>query len=225
MWDLGCGTGEITRLLADRWPGAAVHGLDRSPEMLAEAGAAPSAVDWVEGDIAAWEPERPAGLVFSNAALHWVPGHDRLFPRLARSLAPGGMLAVQMPRNTSEPSHRVLSDVARRERWEERVGYRAGWEPVGPPDAYLDLLLPHCGTVDVWETVYHHVLTGEDAVARWVEGAACRPFLDDLGDDAAEFLAEYADALRPHYPRRSDGTTRFPFRRLFIVARRRTRTG
>jgi trans-aconitate 2-methyltransferase len=218
VWDLGCGSGEITRLLAERWPDARVHGLDSSPEMLASAHTPASRVSWVRGDIADWDPERPADLVFANASLHWVADHDRLFPRLAGALTPGGVLAVQMPRNADEPSHRILAEVARRKRWSGRVGYRADWRPVGPPDDYLDHLAPHCETMEVWETVYHHVLTGEDAVARWVEGAACRPFLDDLGDDAGEFFDEYATALRPHYPRRDDGTTRFPFRRLFILA-------
>ncbi|MCJ7725170.1 MAG: methyltransferase domain-containing protein, partial [Acidimicrobiia bacterium] len=99
MWDLGCGTGAITRLLAARWPRAQVWGLDSSPEMLATAGEEDGTVAWVEGDIASWSPPEPAGLVFANASLHWVADHARLFPALAESLAPGGVLAAQMPRN------------------------------------------------------------------------------------------------------------------------------
>ncbi len=188
--------------------------------MLAEARREGGPIEWVETDIADWTPLRPAGLLFANASLHWLADHDRLFPRLAHSLASGGVLAVQMPRNTHAPSHRVLAEVAASPRWADRVGYRAGWHPVDEPEAYLDRLEAHCSRVEVWETTYHHVLEGEDAVAEWVKGTACRPFLDDLGDDAGEFFDEYAAALRPHYPRRADGTTRFAFRRLFLIATR-----
>lgn len=222
IWDLGCGTGEITLELARRRPGATVSGLDTSPEMLAAARESDrdGRVRWVEGDIAAWRPGEPPGLVFSNAALHWLDGHDALFPSLAGSLAPGGALAVQMPRNSDEPTHTVLEEVASRPRWQGRVAHLTGRRPVAEPAAYYDLLAPSCTTVDVWETVYLQRLEGVDPVARWVEGAAARPYLACLGDDGPAFLAEYAAAVRPHYPPRADGTTLLPFRRLFLIATR-----
>jgi len=220
IWDLGCGTGSITRMLAARWPRAAVQGLDSSPQMLETARAGGCEVTWVQGDIAGWSPPDPAGLVFANASLHWLDDHNTLFPALASALAPGGVLAVQMPRNFDEPSHRVLYEVAGQGRWVDRVGHRAGWRPVDSPAAYFDRLAPVCGEINLWETVYFHVLQGEDAAAQWVKGTAARPFLEDLGDDAEEFFAEYTDALRPHYPPRADGSTLFPFRRLFAIATR-----
>ena len=207
-------------MLAARWPGARVLGLDSSPEMLDTARQSDGAVTWIEGDITAWAPPEPADLVFANASLHWVGDHDRLFPALAASLAPGGVLAVQMPRNFDEPTHAVLSQVARRERWSPRVGHRAGWRPVDEPANYFDRLAPACTTVDVWETSYLHVLSGEDAAAQWVRGTAARPYLEDLGDAAEEFFAEYAASLRSHYPPRPDGSTLMPFRRLFVIATR-----
>ncbi len=207
-------------MLAARWPHARVTGLDSSPEMLQTARREGSRVEWVRDDISAWSPREPADLVFANASLHWVDDHDTLFPALASALADGGVLAVQMPRNFDEPSHRVLSEVAGRERWVGRVGHRAGWRPVDPPAAYFDRLAPLCSSVDLWETVYFHVLHGDDAAAEWVKGTAARPYLDDLGDDAEAFFGEYAAALRPHYPPRPDGTTLFRFRRLFLIATR-----
>ena len=177
-------------------------------------------IRWVEGDIADWSADGPADLIFANASLHWLDDHDELFPRLVASLAPGGVLAVQMPRNFDEPSHRVLYEVARLEPWADRVAHRAGWQPVDEPPVYHDRLAPVCSRVEVWETVYYQVLRGENAAAEWVKGSAARPFLEDLGDDAEMFYAEYTRRLQPHYPRRPDGTTLFPFRRLFLIATR-----
>lgn len=222
IWDLGCGTGAITRMLAARWPDANVHGLDSSESMLAEAtdGDPDATVSWVVGDISDWSPETPIDLVFANASLHWVDDHDTLFSNLVGQLSQGGVLAVQMPRNFGEPSHQVLYEVARRPRWEARVGHRAGWCPVDEPSRYFDRLSPLCSDVDLWETEYFQGLHGEDAVAEWVKGTAARPFLDDLGDEGEAFFAEYAAAVRSHYPRRSNGSTLLPFRRLFLIATR-----
>lgn len=199
-----------------------MRGLDSSAEMTDAARRSDpgGTVEWLAGDIEAWSPDRPPDLVFSNAALHWLEDHDRLFPSLARAVAPGGTLAVQMPRNFGEPGHRILYEVAARPRWRERVGHLAGWNPVDPPDRYHDRLAGECSAIDIWETVYLHRLRGEDAATEWIAGAAARPFLKALGDDGAEFLTEVAEALRPHYPMRSDGITLFPFRRLFLIATR-----
>ena len=219
IWDLGCGTGAVTRTLAAVWPNAEVSGLDSSPAMLDIAREIPG-IGWVEGDISGWSPDQPADLIFANASLHWLDHHDELFPRLVASLAPGGVLAVQMPRNFDEPSHRVLYEVARLEPWAGRVAHRAGWRPVDEPPVYHDRLAPVCSRVEVWETVYFQVLQGDNAAAEWVKGSAARPFLVDLGDDAEGFYAEYTRRLRPHYASRPDGTTLFPFRRLFLIATR-----
>jgi trans-aconitate 2-methyltransferase len=220
IWDLGCGTGSVTPFLAARWPKAAVFGLDSSPEML-EAARKIDGITWVEGDIAEWEPPEPADIAYANASLHWVDDHDRLFPKLMRGLRPGGVLAVQMPRNFEEPSHRVLYETARTARWAPRVGRLADWHPVDPPAAYYRRLAAEASSADVWETIYVHVLDGDDAVARWVEGSAARPFLDELGGDGDEFVREYEERLRPHYPPEPDGKTLFPFRRLFLVTTHR----
>jgi trans-aconitate 2-methyltransferase len=219
IWDLGCGTGSITALLAERWPGAAVTGLDSSPDMLARA-RANVAIEWVEGDIATWEPGSPVDLIFSNAALHWITGHARLFTRLVGFLAEAGVLAVQMPRNFGEPANRLLAETALSPQWRERIGGVTTDPPVHEPDWYFDLLHPLVSDLDIWETVYQQRLEGESPVLRWTSGAAARPYTDALGADADAFLADYGARLAAAYPRRPDGSTLFSFRRLFIVARR-----
>lgn len=219
VWDLGCGTGNVTTLLAERFAAASIHGLDDSAEMLA---AAPydAGIDWVLADIAGWDPPAPVHLVYSNAALHWLPDHQALFPRIARTLAPGGVLAVQMPRNFDEPTHVELKETALSPKWSDAVGHIPGPAPVHEPAAYLEWLRPEVGAIDIWETIYTQVLEGEDAVANWTRGTAGIPYLEALGERGDEFYAEYASALRDAHPMRADGTTVLPFRRLFIVATR-----
>ncbi len=219
IYDLGCGTGWATRLLAERWPDAAVTGLDSSAEMLAAARATPGNIDWIEGDLAAWAPVERPGLIFSNAALHWLNNHPVLIPRLLEALSPGGVLAVQMPRNYAEPSHRALGELAEARRWRDRLATVVRPWPVEEPRVYLALLLEHAARVDLWETTYWHVLTGENPVLSWVSGTVLRPLLAVLDEnERTDFLAAYARRLAEAYPRRADGRTLFPFRRLFIVA-------
>ncbi len=220
VWDLGCGAGNVTKLLKDRWPGAKVTGLDSSADMLAQARTI-EGIDWVEGDVERWSASRPADLIFSNAALHWIDGHARLFPHLMRQVERGGVLAVQMPRNFEAPSHTLLYETAARGPWAAMLAPYLRTSPVAAPDAYYDLLMPHATHIDLWQTEYLHVLQGENAVLEWTRGSAVRPLLDRM-DPAhhADFLAAYAERLRGAYPRRADGMTLYPFRRLFIVAQR-----
>lgn len=218
--DLGCGPGNSTALLRARWPSAEVEGLDASPEMLARARASGVSARWTLGDLAAWEAREAYDVVFSNAALQWVPDHARLLPRLLGAVRPGGALAFQVPRNWEAPSHRLMREVAASGPWAERLrGVRE--VAVLAPEAYHDILAPHAAALDLWETEYLHALRGEDPVLAWVSGTGLRPFLDRLeGDEREAFRAAYAERLREAYPPRPDGTTLFPFRRLFAVARR-----
>ncbi len=219
VFDLGCGAGNVTRMLARRWPQAAVTGVDGSAEMLAKARAGGGTIAWVESGLARWEPPEGASLLFSNAALHWLDDHEALFPRLARRLRPGGVLAVQMPRNHGEPSHTCMAEAADAGPWRARLDAVLRRRPVAPPEAYLDMVAPLANALDIWETVYVHVLEGEDPVVEWTRGSALKPLLDALEDaERPAFLAEYTARIQAAYPRRGDGTTLFPFRRLFIVA-------
>lgn len=219
--DLGCGTGEITALLKERWPEAEVTGLDSAAAMLDKARALTGAVAWIEADIAQWAPEEPFDLVFSNAALQWVDGHELLFPRLMRSVAEHGCLAVQMPCNFDAPSHRLMRETAARDPWGDRLLSLLRAEPVLPAERYYDLLRPLAAEIDLWETEYLHILEGDTPVLDWVKGSGLRPILDTLTDptERARFLGRYQARLAEAYPRRGDGRTLFPFRRLFLAAR------
>jgi trans-aconitate 2-methyltransferase len=219
--DLGCGTGRLARVLADRFPEAQIAGVDGSAVMLAKAAAVPSRVTWVEVDMGAWQPEAPVDLIVSNAALHWLGDHERLFPRLIGAVAPGGALAVQMPSNFREPSYAILRDVASDPRWAARArGGLLGDIPVHAPELYYDWLAPCSAAVEIWETIYLQPLNGDNAVLEWLKGTTLRPVMAALTPGELEnFLAICTPALAAAYPRRPDGCTLFPFRRLFMIAR------
>lgn len=217
--DLGCGTGNVTRILQQRWPAAATTGIDGSPQMLAEARRAGGDIAWEQVDVAAWNPAAEFDLIFSNAALHWLDDHPSLFARLARTVAAGGVLAVQMPRNFAAPSHTLMHELASSPPWHDALAALLRPVPVLAPEAYYGLLAPIVRSLDIWETEYLQVLEGENPVAEWTKGTWLAPLLAALAPEArAEFEAEYRSRVARAYPRRPDGRTLFPFRRLFIVA-------
>jgi trans-aconitate 2-methyltransferase len=222
--DLGCGEGALTASLAQRWPGARVTGIDSSATMLAAAAAyaVPGQVEFAQGDVRDWRPDGQVDVLVTNAVLHWVPGHDRLLAGWASALAPGGWLAMQVPGNFGAPTHTLLADLCRSARWADQVGdVPPGTDSVLEPAGYFDVLTSGGLVADVWETTYLHVLTGADPVLTWVRSTQLRPVLARLGEnDAAEFTAAYAAALREAYPVRPDGTTLLPFRRIFAVGTR-----
>jgi trans-aconitate 2-methyltransferase len=215
--DLGCGPGDLTVTLAQRWPAAQVLGVDSSPEMI-ERAPADSGVGFSVG-IAQDFQASGVDVLVSNAALQWVPEHRQLLERWADQLNPGGWIAFQVPANFDAPSHLLMRQVARRPRWRDQLhGVLRGANSVAHPDEYLDLLAAHGLYADVWQTEYQHVLAGPDPVLEWVRGTGLRPVLAALGaDEAAEFTAEYAALLREAYPPRSYGTV-FGFLRTFAVA-------
>lgn len=217
--DLGCGAGNVTALLARRWPGARVTGIDSSDAMLAKARAAHPTIEFAAGDLAAFRPDAPVDVLYSNAALHWLSDHARLFPALMDGLAPGGVFAAQMPRPTEQPSHVLMALSAAAGPWRAKATAALPRYPQHAVADYYDWLAPRAQILDIWETIYIHALKGEDAVVEWTKGTALRPVLAALSPEEQEgFLADYRARLRAAYPRRPDGTTLFPFRRLFIVA-------
>jgi trans-aconitate 2-methyltransferase len=225
IYDLGCGLGQVTRIISDRWPAATVYGLDNSKEMLAQAAAQPGQIQWIEADLHTWSPAEAPDLLYSNATLHWVEGHRELFPRLLGCLKPRGCLAVQMPFVWGAPSHRLMRDTLAnggadgRPLGTEELRRAVDREWVEAADVYYDLLAGCSRSLDIWETEYLQILDGDDPVLEWVKASGLRPILNSLDDKEREFfLAEYARRLRTAYPVRAGGRTLYPFRRLFIVA-------
>ena len=220
IYDVGTGHGDIARLMADRWPGARVIGIDTSAEMLAAAAETPSNVEWTREDVRDWDPAVAPDIVYSNAVLHWVDDHNGVFSRLARSLARAGVLAVQMPLSWGEVSHRLMREtLASGPFGPEELRDRLSRAPVADPGFYYSVLSPHFEQVTIWTTRYLQVLTGDDPVFEWVSGTALRPILETLdGQERALFLDRYKPALREAYPADDGGVTLFPFPRIFIVA-------
>ncbi|GGX01040.1 trans-aconitate 2-methyltransferase [Streptomyces noursei] len=229
--DLGCGPGNVTVQLADRWPDAHITGFDNSPEMLKEAesyaGPTPGGghLDFAPADAATWTPEEPYDLIVSNAALQWVPNHPDSFARWIDALTPGGTFAFQVPGNFTSPSHALLGELCDSPQWRDRLDrHGRRFVHILEPADYLRRLTDLGCSTDVWETTYVQLLQGDDPVLDWVKGTALRPVLTALEDDPEArdaFLAEYRDALRRAYPTGRHGTV-FPFRRIFAVAQKTT---
>lgn len=221
VFDLGCGTGQITRLMAERWPRSSITGLDDSPDMLGRADAALPNIVWQRQDLAHWSAPSPCDLIYSNATLHWLPDHARLFTHLVGQLRPQGVLAVQMPRNFLAPSHTAIAQTALEGPWRSVLEPLLAPPPVAEPAWYYDLLAPLSSQLDIWETEYLQVLEGPDPVKEWTKGTWLKTFLDALEEPMrGHFEQAYAQRVAQAYPVRADGKTLFPFRRLFMILRR-----
>ncbi len=219
--DLGCGTGTVTALVRYRWPKAAVVGIDNAPAMLERARTALPEVVFETADLAHWRSAAPVDLLVSNAALHWLDDHPTLFPRLLSCLAPGGVLAVQMPAQHEAPSHRIGYALADSPRFRARLQPLVRRQPILPAEAYYRLLRPLSTSLELWYVDYIQVLHGEHPVAEFTKGSFVGVWLAALPpDEAKAFEAAYRDEVRAAYPPEADGATLFPFRRFFLVARR-----
>lgn len=221
--DLGCGPGNSTELLVRRFSGAAVVGTDNSEAMLVSARERLPQARFELSDIARWQPELPPDLIYANASLQWVPGHETLIPRLFAALAPGGVLAVQMPDNREEPTHRLMREVAAEAPWAQAIGDADKLRTMLLPiDGYYDLLAADAAQVDVWRTAYQHPMASAAAIVEWVRGTGLKPFVDRLPADLqAGYLAEYERRVDAAYASRADGKRLLAFPRMFIVAQRK----
>jgi len=216
--DLGCGPGNVTNLLSQKWPDADVKGLDGSVHMLKQAKASYDKIAWEVGDVQTWVAEDPVDLIFSNACLHWLGDHEVLFPRLLDQLNSDGVMAVQMPNNFASPTHQLIKECL------SPIGREdlAPGFPVHNTDVYYDLLSENCTYLNMWETTYLHVLEGDNPVFNWTKGAALRPVLDGLASEKERevFLESYAYAIEKAYVKRADGKTLLPFKRFFMIAQK-----
>ena len=224
VWDLGCGAGQHAAQLKRRYPQAVVHGLDSSAAMIEQARAQAEDVDWRVGDLASWTADAAADLILANASLQWLPDHRNLLARLTQALAPGGVIAIQMPLAWETLHHRTMRAAAADGLWAGRLKDRETIAALLTPEAYYDVLAEHCVDIDIWSTTYLHVLSGVDPVLEWMKGTALRPHLTALDDDPstkAAYLSVLGERLSQAFPMRPDGVTLLPFPRLFLVARRR----
>ncbi len=218
--DLGCGPGNSTQVLAERFPHAHITGMDSSDDMLIGARKRLPTLSFELADIGAWRPVHQFDVILANASLQWLPDHASLYPHLVNQLTPGGTLAVQTPDNLDEPAHRLAREVAAQGPWAAKIGAVKHNERHSA-SYYFELLNRHCSTVDVWRTTYHHPLADHGAVVEWFKGSALRPFLAPLNDDEkAAFLQAYQARITQAYAALADGTVLLPFPRLFIIATR-----
>lgn len=220
--DLGCGPGNSTEVLVTRYPDARVSAIDSSEEMLRAARERLPGVLFERADITDWREPGPFDVILANAALHWITDHASLLPRLVGALSVGGSLAVQMPDNLAEPSHVLMRQTADHGPWAGRLsGVHAKRTPIEPAGWYYQVLRPFCRRVDIWRTIYHHPLAGDEAIVEWFRGSGLRPYLTPLEpSERAEFLERYRSGLAAAYPALPDGTILIPYPRLFFVATR-----
>ncbi len=218
--DIGCGPGNSTEVLRERYPQAHIVAVDSSSDMIDAARKRLPTVAFEVGDIQQWRPEQPLDVILANAVLQWIPGHEMLMPALIARLNPGGALAVQTPDNLDEPSHRLMREIAEAGPWAAKLkdASKARAERHGA-DWYFRLLGTHASRVDIWRTTYYHPLAGAHAIVEWVKGTGLRPFVDPLDASWREgYLARYEAAIAEAYPAEADGTVLLPFPRLFFIA-------
>ncbi|MDK1384700.1 trans-aconitate 2-methyltransferase [Sinorhizobium sp. 8-89] len=219
-FDLGCGPGNSTELILERFPNSAVVGVDSDADMLAAARKRLPALRFEKADLATWVPPTETALFFANAVFQWLPEHIEIFDRLIEALAPGGTLAVQMPDNLDEPTHRLMQETAEVPLFAQAYGGRElRRAPLPPPPTYVERLTAKAVRVDVWHTAYHHQLASAEAIVEWVKGTGLRPYLDALPKDRrADYLAVYMEKIRKAYPPMADGRVLLRFPRFFIIA-------
>ncbi|MCO7262761.1 trans-aconitate 2-methyltransferase [Dickeya zeae] len=221
--DLGCGPGNSTELLHQAWPQAQVTGVDNSAAMLQQAQQRLPGCAFQQADIADWQPDTPQDVIYANASLQWLSDHERLLSTLVARLAPGGVLAVQMPDTLSQPTHQLMRSVAAAGPWKDRFGdIDQIRHSLLSPAQYYNVLVSHGCDVDIWQTTYYHIMGGAQAIIEWLKGTGLRPFLAPLNaQEQQDFLQRYQSCLQAAYPTQADGNSLLIYPRLFMVATRR----
>lgn len=218
--DLGCGPGNSTELLVERFPQSEIVGLDSSPDMLRKARERLPQCKFIEADIATWQPEPGTDVIFGNAVMQWLPDHPAIMRRLLEALPPNGVLAIQMPDNTREPALRFQREVGESGSWKDHPEVKAApRDDLPSPEDFYDLLKPVATHIEIWHTVYNHVMASAAAITEWFKGSSLQPFLSPLGAaDREKFLAAYTEKVKAAYQPRYDGKVLLRFPRLFILA-------
>ncbi len=217
--DIGCGPGNVTQILKQKWPTALVKGYDSSQEMLTKAKKSFPELNWENQSADNLSLKSPLDLLFSNACLQWLPDHHLLFPKLIAVLAEEGVLAVQMPNNYNRPTHRYVYDAAVETKMLGQLEHLFTPSPVASASKYYDILSPLVKHIEIWETDYLQTLEGDNPVADWTKGSYLRPFLSALPmKDANIFEQCYRDLIQSAYPKQENGVTLLSFKRLFMLA-------
>lgn len=218
--DLGCGPGNSTEILRRRWPHAKIIGLDSSAEMISAARERYPDQEWILANVETWEARQPYDIVFSNAALQWIPHHDQLLTRLLHQVAEGGILAFQIPSHVHSQLHQQILQIANESDWAHRMHEAKRALTIESPSFYYDILEGRVSKLDIFEIEYCHVMENTQAIIQWISSTGLRPFLDAL--ETADQKQRFIDLLSLHvaaaYPRQKNAKVLFPFRRLFIVA-------
>ncbi|WHA40521.1 trans-aconitate 2-methyltransferase [Agrobacterium larrymoorei] len=219
-YDLGCGPANSTELLADRFGVNVITGVDADADMLEKARLRLPNTEFIKADLSSWKPAAKADLLYANAVFQWLPNHLDVLVQLMDHLKPGGVLAVQMPDNLDEPSHRSMRETAEAGPWKQRFAEAGPQRKKLPsPEEYIDRLTPKSSRVDVWHSIYNHPMQNAQAIVEWVKGTGLRPFLDIAGSEHREaFLADYLRRIEAAYPPLADGRRLLRFPRLFVVA-------
>lgn len=220
--DLGCGPGNSTRVLRRRWPGAQVVGLDSSPQMIDSARAKEPNEEWLVSTIEDWAPDSAFDVVFSNAALQWLPDHGSLVERLFGRVAPGGALAFQIPSFPYATVHTLIHDLVLDGPWAPRMASPLRELTMEYPGFYYDSLASEARLIDMWQTEYFHVMNSTAAIVDWIASTGLRPFLDALEsqDETRLFLSCLQERVDDSYIPQADERVLFPFKRTFVVAYR-----
>jgi trans-aconitate 2-methyltransferase len=219
--DLGCGPGNSTEILFRRWPGARVAGLDSSEKMIEKARQDYPGYEWIKADAATYKPAINYDLIFSNAALQWIPDHCKLVPRIFNWIKPGGLLAVQVPANNESPLHLALLKVSKSSNWSKYTSSCDSLIVYHPADFYYGIISSLAESIDIWETIYYHVLDSHKALIEWYRSTGMRTYLEKLPDDTSrnDFENEVLQEAQAYYPLQANKKVIYPFRRLFFIAK------
>lgn len=220
--DIGCGPGNSTQILRKRWPHADIVGLDKSEKMIERARTDYPGQTWIIGDASKFETDRMYDIIFSNAAIHWIPDHHRLIPRLFQMVRKNGVLAVQVPANHKSPLYKIILNIARSSKWRPLTSGCEGLITYHNVEYYYDQLVSLTKEIALWETTYYHILQSHQDLVAWYKGTAMKPLLESLptDDNREEFLQEVLTECKGPYPLQSDGRILYPFKRLFFTARK-----
>ncbi len=218
--DIGCGPGNSTRVLRDRWPDAKIAGIDSSAAMIEKAKKDYPDIEWITADASKFASDKKYDIVFSNAAIQWMPNHELLVPRLFEIVNGGGALAVQVPANRESPLHQAVLAVSSSSKWSKLTSGAEKSFTYNVVEYYYDILFCISTKFDLWETIYYHVLSSHAGLVEWYRGTGMKPFLERLPDDSsrAEFEKEVFEECKHSYEIRNDGKILYPFRRIFFMA-------